>query len=153
MSDFVADFLKNVPMFAELEEEELLYASKYVGMIEVEMDFEPIVFREGDVSDHVCFVVEGSLDVIKKNQEGFNVKIATLNVGESIGEMALIDSLSRSATVKANKDSKLMILTKRDFDLMLSEKTQIGIKILKGISRTLSLKLRKTSDVMVYHHH
>lgn len=140
-------------MFAELEEEELLYASKYVGMIEVEMDFEPIVFREGDVSDHVCFVVEGSLDVIKKNQEGFNVKIATLNVGESIGEMALIDSLSRSATVKANKDSKLMILTKRDFDLMLSEKTQIGIKILKGISRTLSLKLRKTSDVMVYHHH
>ncbi len=149
MSDFIAEFLKNIPMFAGLEEEELLFASKFVGMIDVEMDYEPVVFREGDVSDHVCFVVEGSLDVLKENNDGKFVVITTLSKGDSIGEMALIDQQSRSATVRASVDSKLMVLTKVDFDLLLEERTPIGIKILKGISRILSLNLRKTSESVV----
>lgn len=143
------DFLRNIPLFNELDEEEFLVASKYIGMIEVEMDFEPVVFREGDEGDYVCFVAEGNLDVIKQGEDGHTATIATLARGDSIGEMALVDSLERSATVRATENSRLMVMTKRDFDFMFEENPTVGIKMLKGLARTLSIKLRKTSTEVV----
>jgi CRP/FNR family cyclic AMP-dependent transcriptional regulator len=71
--------------------------------------------------------------------------ITELSRGRSIGEMSVIGDFLRSATVKAQTETKLIILTQRNFELILEEYPKIGIKILKGISRLLSLSLRDTS--------
>ena len=112
------------------------------------IDAEPreIVFKEGDRGDYVCFVVDGSLEVIKESESGKNVVISTLSKGRSIGEMAVIDECARSATVRARTKTTLVTLTKDNFDLILEENCTAGAKILKGISRLLSLNMRKTSS-------
>jgi len=54
----------------------------------------------------------------------------------------------RSATVKARVSSTLLILTRKGFEEMLDQHPQIGIKILKGLAKFLSMNLRKTSSLL-----
>ena len=108
-----------------------------------------LVFKEGDKGTFVCFVVDGTLNVVKESEIGESVVITALSKGRSIGEMAVIDDFPRSATVKARTNSRLILLTRKGFDLISEEHPKVGIKILKRISRLLSLNLRKTSSRLV----
>jgi len=134
----------NIPILARLKDEELRTIQKYLNLIEVIPG--EIVFKEGDRGDYVCFVVEGTLDVIKKSATGEDIVISTLSKGRSIGEMAVIDELPRSATVKARTKSTLITLSRDNFNYILAEHSTIGVKILKGVARLLSMSLRKTSS-------
>jgi len=140
----VSDFLLNTPLFDGLKTNEIENIAKHLSFIELSKD--EILFREGEKGNCVCFVVEGTLDVIKQSLTGESVIITALHRGRSIGEMSIIDDFPRSATVKARTQVKLIILTREGFDLLLKENPQVGIKILKKISRLLSLNLRKTSS-------
>ena len=64
----------------------------------------------------------------------------------TIGEMSVVDNFPRSATAKARTETSFLTLTQKNFDEILKNHPEIGIKILKGISRLLSLNLRKTSS-------
>lgn len=145
MSQAIIEFLiLNIPILGTLKDKELMVIEKYLNFIE--MTPGEIVFEEGDRGDYVCFVVEGSLDVLKKSEVGEDIVISTLSKGRSIGEMAVIDDLPRSATVKARTKATLLTLSRENFDYVLAEHSAIGVKILKGIARLLSLNLRKTSS-------
>jgi len=65
--------------------------------------------------------------------------------GQSVGEMAIIEGIVRSATDKAKTDGSLITLKREDFDTLLEEHPKIGVKFLKGISCLLSKNLRKMS--------
>ena len=144
LSRAVIDLLINIPIFDALKSDELKVVSKYMNF----MDFEPreTVFKEGERGDYVCFITEGALDVVKENDKGKQVIITSIGRGRSIGEMSVIDDFPRSATVKAKTKTTLVILTRKGFEKVLDEHPGIGVKILKGISRLLSMNLRKTSS-------
>ncbi len=145
---FIIDFLiLYIPIFAKLKDEELRIVETCLNLIEVIPG--ETVFGEGDRGYYVCFVVDGSLDVLKRSEDGEEIVITTLSKGRSIGEMAVIDELPRSATVKARTKATLLTLSREKFNYILEENTVIGIKILKGITRLLSLNLRKTSTQLV----
>jgi CRP-like cAMP-binding protein len=144
MSESLADYLGQVPIFSNLTLSELQTIEKYMFFNKVEVG--EFVFKEGEKGDYVCFVMHGALDVIKLNQHAKPVVITTLAKGSSIGEMALIDKLTRSASVRACTTSGLIVLTRKGFEMILKLHPEIGIKILKGIASLLSINLRKTSD-------
>ena len=60
--------------------------------------------------------------------------------------MAIIDDYPRSATIKAWANSTLVTLTREGFEQILDQHSAIGIKLLKEISRLLSMNLRRTSS-------
>lgn len=145
---FIIDFLiLYIPIFAKLKDDELRIVEKQMNLIEVVPG--ETVFEEGDRGYYVCFVVDGALDVLKKSENSEDIVITTLSKGRSIGEMAVIDELPRSATVRARTKATLLTLSREKFNDILEEHTAIGIKILKGITRLLSLSLRKTSTRLV----
>jgi len=141
----IIDFLiLNIPILARLKDKELRTIEKYMNLVDVIPG--QTVFKEGDRGDYVCFVVDGALDVVKESASGESIVIATLSKGRSIGEMAVIDELPRSATIKARNKSTLITLSQENFNYILAEHSAIGVKILKGITRLLSMNLRKTSS-------
>jgi len=103
-----------------------------------------LVCKEGQHGSFLSFVVKGKLEIVK-TLEGKEVIISTIEEGDTLGEMALIDGLTRSATVRACNPSTILILRRDDFNSLLVKHPTVGIKILKGISRLLSLNLRKAS--------
>ncbi len=144
LSKAVTDLLIDIPMFDQVKTDDLKILSRHMNF----MDFDPreVIFSEGDKGDFVCFVTKGSLDVIKKNEKGIDVTIASLGRGRSIGEMSVIDDFPRSATVRARTKSTLLILTRPKFDQLLEQYPQIGVKLLKGLAKLLSMNMRKTSS-------
>jgi CRP-like cAMP-binding protein len=131
-------------LFDSLSSNELDIVSKHMNVVTIDQD--EVIFREGDKGDYVCFVVEGSVEVLKQTGESKSVVLNRLRKNSTIGEMALIDEYSRSATVRVVTQSTLVTLSRTSFDRIIEDHPRIGIKILKGISRLLSLNLRKTSS-------
>lgn len=146
--DIIAQ-LTNTPLFDSLAPEELREVAARVKLVRVRAL--TTLFREGDPGSYVCFVLKGELEVLKASQSGEQVSIAVLGRGRSIGEMAIIDRFTRSATVRATQDSQLAVLARADFELLLQEHPAVGIKILKSLARLLSLNLRKTSSALADH--
>lgn len=144
MSEQAADHLGLVPIFADLQADELPLVAQYLSARHVPAG--EFVFREGEKGDFLCFVASGTLDVIKLNQNAQPVVISRLAKGSSIGEMALLDKLRRSASVRACVASELLVLDRDSFERLLESQPGIGIKVLKGIALLLSTNLRKTSD-------
>jgi CRP/FNR family transcriptional regulator, cyclic AMP receptor protein len=151
ITESIIDFLIDIPLFDELHTAELKILAQHMNVIEVQRN--DILFREGDKGSYMCFVVDGILDVLKQTAASKEVVISSLARGRSIGEMSVIDSFPRSATVRARTVTTLVVLTRERFDSLLKEQPPIGIKILKSIARLLSMNLRKTSsqlaDVML----
>ncbi len=145
----ILDSLSKISLFSELEPEQLEFVAKYTLLLSV--DAGETVFREGEKGDFVCFVADGLLAVVKAAEDGKIVELTTLPQGSSMGEMAVIDDFPRSATVISRKPSQLITMTRSQFHSIVSTHPEIGISILKGIARVLSLNLRKTSANLVQH--
>lgn len=137
-------FLNSISLFDELTKEELATVVDYMNLFKFEKG--QTLFEEGANGDYVCFVADGAIDVVKKSVTGSNVVISTLGKGSVIGEMAVIDNIPRSATVRARKTTQLVILGQKGFKLILDKEPKIGNKILIGIARRLSSNLRRTSN-------
>ncbi|MEE4660256.1 MAG: cyclic nucleotide-binding domain-containing protein [Halieaceae bacterium] len=106
-----------------------------------------VIYKQGSCGKSVCFVVEGELSVIHRN-EGKDVQIATVRRGEAVGELAIIDGLTRSADVVAATDASVLILKQVDFDRLVEEKPAIGVKMLKSLARAMSMTLRERSETL-----
>ena len=104
------------------------------------------LFVEGDKGTFMGFVVTGVLEVLKKSDSGENKVIARLTKGSSIGEMALIDKSTRSATVVAKQATTMVTLTEKGFQLLTEKSPLLGIKVIQKIARLLSLNMRRTSS-------
>jgi CRP-like cAMP-binding protein len=133
----------NIPLFNELTPMELQSLASFLFVRTIAPG--EVVFREGTHGNAVCFVVEGELEVFKTRAEREHT-IATLTKGQSVGEMSIIDGMMRSATIRALTKATVLILKRDDFQKIIDENPQIGIKVLKAVSRVLSSNLRKTSE-------
>jgi CRP-like cAMP-binding protein len=123
-------FLKSVDLFRALPGEELAQ----IAEIAEEQPFTSgdQVFSEGEPGDALYLVVEGSVRVHQGDRQ-----LAQLGPRDVFGEMAVLDSEPRSATVTAVKDSVLLKIARDDFRDILQERPEIGMGVLKVLSRRL----------------
>ena len=73
------------------------------------------------------------------------VVIARFDRGGVIGEMSLVDKMSRSATVLAVQPTRAWLLSQDGFDEILNNKLTLAVPLLKGLATLLSQRLRNTS--------
>jgi len=78
-----------------------------------------VIFRQGDDGDCAYFVREGAVEVVQYADGNENV-VAKLAHGEMFGEMALVNSAPRNATVRAVSKTTLALLGKQNFMTMLN---------------------------------
>jgi CRP/FNR family transcriptional regulator, cyclic AMP receptor protein len=106
-----------------------------------------IVFKEGDPGNFIGFVISGKLEVKKQTEfKGNQLIIALLTKGAMVGELSMFDKRRRSATVEAVEDTSLIIFRSEAMESLMQQHPYTGIKILKGLIRVLSLRLRKATE-------
>ena len=89
------------------------------------------------------------VDITLNQFGGSSLQLAALGVGELVGEMAIIDELPRSATVVARSEVHALVLTREAFDQVVNDEPAIGVEILKGLARRMSMNLRYTDFLTV----
>ncbi|ATX81633.1 Cyclic nucleotide-binding domain-containing protein [Mariprofundus ferrinatatus] len=142
----IVDLMQAIPMFDKTAGSQLNVIAAHMNILKLEEKEQ--LFSEGEKSDYMCFVVSGKLEVIKRADSGKPVTVSTLTRGRSIGEMALLDTYPRSATVIAKTPCTLLIISREKFDNILEQYPAVGISFLKGVSEMLSLQLRKASGLL-----
>ncbi len=114
------------------------------------LDKGQVLFQEGDSSDAIYLLLSGQVEVrLNLSPEAVEDThtIATLQPGELVGDMGLIDEKPRSATVVA----KTPVILKRYGIKDLKQSSVIYAKISHFIARRLALRLRRTNQVIVNH--
>jgi CRP/FNR family cyclic AMP-dependent transcriptional regulator len=147
MDEIPTLFLKNHNIFKDLIPQELDIVKKFLKMTEADMG--QVIFKQGSSAESMCLVLSGELEVMKAAKDGSLVKIATIGDGQSVGEMALVDGLVRSATVRASMLTTIVVLKRSEFDEIMQQYPRIAAKLMKGIARHISINLRKTSDQLM----
>jgi NADH dehydrogenase len=81
--------------------------------------FEPgeTVFRQGDLGDRIYIVLAGKAEVVRQGGSGDQV-LAQVGPGEFFGEMALLSSMPRNATVRCLEATTVLGIPKREFGLL-----------------------------------
>ena len=111
------DFLKKVPLFADLPDSDIELLCQEAS--EVRLAAGETLFEEGAPGDQAYVIQEGQLEVLKESS-GRGVLLAVREPGEVIGEMALLEETARMASVRARTDSVLIAITKEQLDHLLS---------------------------------
>ncbi len=122
-SKTVEDLLRNVPIFDNLGRAELTSLTE-IGSYET-AEAGRTLFEEGDPGDTAYVVLLGSIDVVRSDDAGHAVVIATLGAGEVFGELALIDGEPRSASAVSKVETQLFAIGRDDFIRLMSSSPRL----------------------------
>ena len=142
----VSEMILSLSLFQDLPRSELDRLASLVDLCEVGED--STLFLEGEEGGFIGLVVEGIADLSKQKTERVSVRVASEGTGRILGEMALVDGERRSATAKFPKGGKVLILSKANFEKILSQYPSLGVQLLIRICRLLSQRLRKTTGLL-----
>jgi serine/threonine protein phosphatase PrpC len=133
------DVLAHMPLFSRLTERELLRVMQAVE-VRAYKDGD-VVIREGDKGDELFIVLDGKVRV----QRGDQI-LTHLGQGEHVGEMALIRSVPRSATVTAVGPAELIAIRRADFFEILRKEHEVAVKMLWQFLGVLADRLDQTNS-------
>jgi MFS superfamily sulfate permease-like transporter len=103
------------------------------------------VFAEGDESRELYITARGSASVRLRLAGDREARLVSFSAGTIFGELALLDSEARSASVQADEELVCYVLSDTRFDELTREHPAIAIKLLANLSRELSGRLRRAT--------
>lgn len=93
-----------------------------------------VIFKEGDEGEEFFIIKSGTVSIRLGNRT-----LQTIGEGEVFGEMALIDSEPRSATVVAETDCVVVPVSEKQFLFMTSEAPYFGLNVMRVLVQRLRL--------------
>jgi serine/threonine protein phosphatase PrpC/CRP-like cAMP-binding protein len=132
------DTLARMPLFRPLNERELLRVLEVTTV--VAYDQGATVIEKGEKGEEVFIVLSGRLTAVRGE-----AVLAEFGPGDHFGEMALVRSQPRSATVLAAAPSELMRIRRLDFFEILRKEHQLAVKLLWQFLGVLADRLEETS--------
>jgi CRP-like cAMP-binding protein len=111
-----------------------------------------LVVREGEPGNHFYVIDSGTVRVCKNLGSADEVELARLGLGQSFGEMSIVEPVARSATVQTLSAVVLLRLSSLDFlELYQAMPAQYSLLLL-NIARELSRRLRRLDAVFAAQH-
>jgi MFS superfamily sulfate permease-like transporter len=106
------------------------------------------VFREGGDGDELFIIARGSASVMLAAGGEQEQRLVTFAAGTAFGEMALLDSEARSATVQADEALVVYVLERSSYERIVREMRPIAIKLMTNLGRELSARLRRANRML-----
>jgi hypothetical protein len=143
----ILHLLSGHPLFQELTSEEIRFIATIAEIKTVPKG--ALILTEGQPGRELYLILEGEVEILKKDPASLSVhRVSVLRKGEPIGEMALIDRDSRSASTRALQDTKLISFPLEKLSLQPEQKATYA-QILFNLSKILSRRLRKMDEITV----
>ena len=135
-------FLRNVPLFAEMDKAELEHLASSLKRRSFAAG--QTVFFQGDPGNAVYIIESGQVRIYVHGEDGQEVSMLICGPGDLFGEMSLLDQQPRSATATALEDSVLLAMTADDFYHHLRQSHQLALNLML----TLSTRVRQTTEAV-----
>jgi len=124
------EFLARVPVFAHCTADEI----SAISSVAQESFFQAgqIIVTQGTPGQAFYLILGGRVEILRDG-----VSLGAFGRGDFFGEMSLLDSAPRSATIRAIEDTSCLMLSSWDFKALLEKHPSIAIKLLEVLSRRL----------------
>lgn len=145
--DTLCDMLAKAQGFEDFDHTELMCLAKHMKAYRVSAG--STIFRERDRNSYLGVVVEGRICVYKEDCDNENKLFGFVTAGRIFGEISVIDYLPYSASLLAESDAIILLMSRENFNQCINENPLIGVRLLKLIARLLCTRLRSTSGQLV----
>ncbi|MBV9452754.1 MAG: ATP-binding cassette domain-containing protein [Rubrobacter sp.] len=126
-----ASRLRAIPFFENLDEA-LLSALAERFVLERYPEGHTI-FEEGDPGDKLYFIDRGEVEVVASGPTGEELRVALLRDGDYFGEIALLEDVPRTATVRTRTPSLLLALDRGQFLELLRSVPELHTAFERGV--------------------
>jgi CRP/FNR family cyclic AMP-dependent transcriptional regulator len=133
-------YLKEIPLFAHLKDAQLKEIASRCRKVLFKKG--EVIFHKMDMSTDLYIVDSGALKAVLSDEDGGEIVLARFEAGAFFGELSLLDGQGRSATIVADSDSELSVLSQSVFLEMVTKDPKIAIALMT----TVVGRLRKADE-------
>jgi CRP/FNR family transcriptional regulator len=127
--------LRTVPLFQGLDDETLHHLVKDAW--QRQFDAGEIICYQGDPGSTCHIIIGGRVRVFVVDEDGRELSVRIMGPGEMFGEMALLESLPRSASIEALEKTDTLELDRDALLQCLQKSPQLSLKLLQSLSSRL----------------
>ncbi len=146
-ADELHSLMAKTPLFSGLDIEETRKLGAFMYVYESAAGV--TLITEGESGDFMLLLMDGMVDVLRRNRYNYPSRIAVAHSGHALGEMSMFDGEPRFASCVTLETSRVAVLTRDALMLVLQEEPKLGSKILLKLVQLLSERLRQTSAKLV----
>jgi len=143
-TDYVESF-QRVPLFEGLQPAEISDLLRIAEDVETKKG--DTVVLQGSPGDGFYIIAAGSFEVLKSGNR--NEVLARLEKNAYFGEMSLVSTDVRSATVMCTEDGRLKKVGKDPFNHLLDEGDLTAFKVVRNMARILAQRLAASDERLV----
>jgi len=125
--DHYFDYLRRVPLFADLDKHELEHVARTVTDLNLGAGRE--IIHEGAVAHEMVIVVDGTLEVTRGGEH-----VADIGPGGIAGEMALLVHGTRNSTVRAKTAVRALRISGDVFLRLLTDNPDCALHVMRELS-------------------
>lgn len=107
-----------------------------------------VIFSEGDTGKELFIITKGHASAYLNQVNGHDIRLATFAPGSVFGEFAILDAGPRSASVIADDEVICHVLSEAQFITLSKDAPSLAIKLLSGLGRELSKRLRRANHTI-----
>jgi CRP-like cAMP-binding protein len=124
------DLIAKVPLFAGLSKSQLGQVASIAD--EIDLPADKVLIRQGERGREFYVLLDGEVEVTRDGKS-----LATRRAGEFFGEIALVSSLPRVATVTTRKPVRALVIRDVEFRALLQRTPAIALKVLSAVADRL----------------
>ncbi len=139
------DLIRRVPLFSMLTEAQAISVANSV----VKRRFKrgEAIVEQGKSTNSLFILLNGRARVVVTDSRGREVILASLQAGDHVGEMSLVDNQPHSATVRAEVQTDVLTLGAAEFARCLPENSSMAYSIMRGLVQRLRQADRKIESL------
>jgi uncharacterized membrane protein len=131
-----------VPFFQLLDDEERNILASQLDVVRFKTG--ELLFSYGDPGDSMFVIREGEVEVFFKDDTGERIVLETAREGDFFGELSLLDSGPRTASVVALRDTEALRVDRDDLTYLLRTQPRAALHLLAAMGR----RMRVTTELL-----
>jgi CRP/FNR family cyclic AMP-dependent transcriptional regulator len=140
MNQEALDVLLQVPLFAGMSEDQVAELIDQAGLRSYRAN--TVVMQKGDEATALYVLLSGHVKVFASDESGKEIVLNELGPGDYLGELALIEDSTRTASVITVEPSRFLVIPKASFEAFLISRPAVALHLLGA----LAARIRKLTE-------
>lgn len=143
----IHEIIASIQMFDDFNRAEIAEFARYMRCYHAPQGSE--IIREGEAGDFMVLILEGNVEVVKRDVRGQPQVLSIADPGKTLGEMSLIDGEPRFASCISLTSLDFAVLDRQSLSRLIAEEPALGIKLLMELLILLNQRLRGVSGQLL----
>ncbi|HEY2995432.1 MAG TPA: cyclic nucleotide-binding domain-containing protein [Methylomirabilota bacterium] len=116
------------------------------AMVAVNVEAGAVLYHESEKSKGLFVLLDGAVEILKREPDGSDRRIATVEAPTVVGEMSLLTDRPHSATVRALSACEGRLLTRAQFERLLQSESLAAYKVVLTLADVIAKRLNKMDE-------